>query len=48
MSIRRKRTFIQILKNLHEAEAMAFAMSRDGDHGDLSYIRRMEQRVLSK
>lgn len=48
MRFNRKRTFKQILKDLHEAEAMAFAISRAGQRGELSYICRMEQRVLSK
>ena len=48
MRIKSKRTFKQFLKDLHESEAMAFAMSRAGQRGDLAYIRRMEQRVLGK
>ncbi len=39
---------MQILRDPHEAETMASAMSRAGQYIDRPCICRMEQRVLSK
>ena len=48
MSNVRKRSFIQILKDLFEDEALAFAMCRAAQHGDYSSIYSMERNVCGR
>ncbi len=45
MTNTRKRSVLQVLRDLFEDEAIAFAMAYAGQKGDLSYIRSMEKRI---
>ena len=45
MSMTKKRNILQILKDLFEDEAIAFAMAYASQRGDMSYITSMEKRI---
>lgn len=45
MSTTKKRSILQILKDLFEDEAIAFAMCYASRRGDMNFIRSMEKKV---
>ena len=45
MSTTKKRSILQILKDLFEDEAIAFAMCYASRRGDMDFIRSMEKKV---